>query len=98
MKKIYISGKITGLDPVDAEKKFQEAEEFLKHVFPEKNIVNPMKSNWKNKTWEDYMIDDIKLLFECDAIFMLYDWKDSKGATIEHFIAEVTNKEILYQR
>jgi len=96
--KIYISGQITGLKFEEAKKKFIEASQFLLknyHAY----IVNPLDDfNYqKNKTWNEYMINDIKWLLECDTIFMLDNWQKSRGARIEHFIAKETGKVILYQ-
>ena len=71
MKKIYISGKITGLDIKEAEALFLDAENYLRvnrECFP----VNPMRlvPYKKGKLWNEYMIDDLKLLFDCDSIYI----------------------------
>ena len=39
-------------------------------------------------TWADYMRADLKLLLDCDYIFMLEGWEDSKGARLERGLAE----------
>lgn len=39
-------------------------------------------------TWEDYMRRDIRWLLECDAILMLPQWSNSKGAIIEAQLAD----------
>lgn len=49
----------------------------------------------EGKTWEEYMIEDIQLLFGCKAICMLPNWKDSKGARIELNIAEEINLTLI---
>jgi hypothetical protein len=41
----------------------------------------------KAKSWKDYMITDIKALVDCDAIFLLVNWTESKGAIVEFYIA-----------
>jgi hypothetical protein len=97
MKKIYISGKITGLPIEEARYNFAVAEKRLRSIGYEP--INPMMEvpynpNW---TWNDYMIKDIKILLNCDGIYMLYNWKDSKGARIEHNIAVETDKIIIYE-
>ena len=85
--KIYISGKITGYEISEAAKKFKESENYLLEKGFEP--VNPFNlSKWNpDKTWKDYMIDDIKGLFDCEAIFMQSDWGQSKGARVEYAIA-----------
>lgn len=95
--KIYISGKITGLDLAEAERLFSEAEEKLRAVGH--TVVNPMKvlPYHPDHEWRDYMRADIKALVDCDAIYMLSNWTDSKGAKVEFFIAEKLDLTILYQ-
>jgi len=93
MGKIYISGKITGDENYKA--KFADSEwRLVKSGW--KSIVNPARLSPCN-TWENYMLRDIKLLFTCTAIYMLKDWKESKGARIEHAIALNINLLIIYQ-
>lgn len=88
--KVYISGKITG-KPLDlAVKEFRAVSMHLHGYSGITEVVNPMKEvpYVEGKIWEDYMKDDIKLLLDCDAIWMMNDWKDSKGARFEYLIAK----------
>jgi len=87
IKTVYISGKISGLDIKDVTEKFKKAEEILSKAGHD--VVNPMnhQSENLNQTWEEYMIQDLKLLMNCDVIYMLPDWKDSEGAKIERLVA-----------
>ena len=70
-KKIYVSGKITGLPMEHVKKKFGITCVYLREIGFEP--INPLEISpfAENKIWEDYMIDDIKELFKCDAIYML---------------------------
>jgi hypothetical protein len=97
MLKIYISGKISGLDPKVAKKKFDDAEIYLKSTGFE--VINPMNfgEGDPNKTWKDYMIEDINMLFDCDGIYMLDNWGNSKGARVERAIAIELCLQITYQ-
>ena len=36
-------------------------------------------------------------LVDCDAIYMLSNWKDSKGAMIENYTAITLGKEIMFE-
>lgn len=92
---VYISGQITGLEQEVAQAKFEEAEILL--VEKGYKPFNPMKLNPPtiSKRWKEYMLDDIILLFNCDAIYLLDNWQESKGARIEHFIAKEMNMVIL---
>ena len=40
------------------------------------------------KSWTWYMRKDIAGLMECDAIFLLKDWEESRGARLEYHIAQ----------
>lgn len=89
--KIYISGRITGVE--NFEDRFKEAELKLRKEYPDAEIVNPIiigkevEEQIINPTWNDYMRNCIKHLVECDSIYLLDDWKNSKGARLEYFIA-----------
>ena len=94
--KIYISGPVTGLPLEEAKKKFAQAAkqvEAFGHtpVIPFDNGLDPAAS------WEEWMVADIALLFECDGIYLLKGWESSKGARIENFIANQCGMEIIPQ-
>lgn len=93
MSKIYISGKITGDD--NFKQKFEKASSLLTG-WEKHEILNPCELPVQ-ENWAEYMIMDIKELFKCSHIFMLQDWKESKGARIEHAIALETGLTIIYQ-
>lgn len=93
--KIYISGKITGIEE-QAEKLFQVAEDRL--TAEGYDVINPFKINLdQNKSWEAYMREDVKALCDCDCVYMLLNWQDSKGARIEKQIAEYLKIKIIYE-
>ena len=92
MKKIYISGKITNNANYKAD--FEAAEFELKAAGFKP--VNPAKEQLPDgATWADYMRHDIKLLCDCDAIYMLKGWQESAGAKIEHKLARDLGIEII---
>lgn len=97
-KKTYISGKITGLELPEAEQNFHKAGLFLKKKYG-CDIINPMfdVEYHPEKTWAEYMLEDIKLLFTCDSIYMLNNWKDSKGARIEFNIAVELGINLIFE-
>ena len=43
------------------------------------------------------MLKDIADLLQCNAIYMLQGWEDSKGARIEHYIATEIGMPIMYE-
>lgn len=94
--KIYISGKITGLDYADVETKFQDAQNLLSDIGFE--VVNPLNNGLtKEHSWEQHMVKDFELLLPCDAIYMMDNWQDSTGARIEHRTAFEMNKDIWFE-
>lgn len=92
----YISGRISGLDFDDVIKNFKSAYDLLQSVGLQP--VNPLDNGLsRNETWEKHMIRDIEILLSCDAILMLDDWIDSRGARIEKVIAQEAGLRVLYQ-
>lgn len=94
--KVYLSGKITG-EP-NYKRLFAQAEIEVKiGIDKYAEVVNPCSVELSEEaTWRDYMKADIKLLTDCDIVFMLKNWKHSKGARIEHFIAKKLGIPIIY--
>ena len=91
----YISGKISGLPEDQVTEKFADMENRVrtwgwKPVNPATVVMHT------DCEWVDYMVEDIALLFGCDAIVMLPDWQQSNGARIEHAIAKMRNMVVLY--
>ena len=89
-EKVYISGQITGLEETAYMFLFGKVEKILEHEGYE--AVSPVRftefENPKNMEWKDFMRRDRKLLCDCDCIFLLPNWKESKGARLEATIAE----------
>ena len=89
--KIYISGKVTGEDPQECEKKFNNAAEYLKSKGH--TPINPysiLKDSGLG--YEDFMWVCFRLIDLCDVIYMLRDYKQSSGAMRELAYAGATNK------
>ena len=88
--KIYISGKISGLEIDAVEITFAMYEKQLKaHGF---EVVNPLNLPTPEKpTWQGYMRNDIKALMDCDAVYAMPNWRDSIGARIEVGLARELN-------
>ena len=50
--------------------------------------INPLKNGIEEtRPWHVHMRQDIKMLVDCDTIYMLPDWENSKGAKLEYQIA-----------
>ena len=61
--------------------------------------VNPfdLSEYHPDKTWEEYMVDDIRGLLGCNAIYHQSDWITSRGARVEHAIAEALGLHEMYE-
>ncbi len=92
-KKVYISGQITGLDEAEYKALFNKAADILRQFGYEP--VNPATldetENTKNWGWSDYMKHDIKMLCDCDYIYLLPNWRNSKDAKFEYMVADLLN-------
>lgn len=82
MKKIYIAGKVTGENQMECAYKFAAAQKGLEDQGFE--AVNPIEvvGDWETP-WEIAMDLCLAALETCDAIFMLPDHINSRGALIE---------------
>lgn len=86
IKKIYISGKITGLPVQEAIAKFRSAAEKIRRFGFEP--VSPFDNGLPLEAdWAEHIGKDISLLLRCDAIYLLDDYEKSEGARIELCIA-----------
>lgn len=89
--KIYISGGITDVE--DYQRNFSNAEQELRKEYPEAEIENPVifgkevEEKISEPKWKDYMKNCISHLLDCDAIYQIDGWQNSKGARLEYFIA-----------
>lgn len=80
--KVYISGPVTSLPYKEAKKNFSIAQQKLEKKGYE--VVNPLNIGLPLcDTWTNFMKADIKMLMDCDAIYMLAGWQGSQGAVIE---------------
>lgn len=97
--RIYVSGQIKGLDPDIAKANFHEASRCLERQGFD--VCNPLEipetfEPASREDWHACMVIDIEHLFKCDAIFMLHNWRISRGARAEHAIADVLDMPIFY--
>ncbi|MFA6726854.1 MAG: DUF4406 domain-containing protein [Prevotella sp.] len=92
-KKAYISGKVTGLTREEVLANFKQGEKVAKDLgyIP----VVPIYYITEDETWEGAMKIAIKLQMGCDVVLHLNNWEDSKGAVIEHQVAQMVNMPIL---
>lgn len=85
MQRIYISGPMSNLPGLNKAAFASEAGRLRDLGY---EVVNPGEVALPDgTTWAQYMRHDLKLLLDCDTIFMLPGWERSNGALIEHVVA-----------
>lgn len=95
MARIYISGPITGY--IDHNKgSFDMAEALLKKrgddpVNPQKILAFDLAYKW-----DDYLRADLKILCDCDGIYLLSRWQVSRGARLEYTVAQELGLTVEY--
>jgi len=96
LKTIYISGPMTGKEDFNREA-FKNAVVAL--VSQGWAVVNPheVPTGKEEPSYNDYMRADLKAMLDCEALYMLDGWEDSKGANIERNLAIQLDFEIHYQ-
>jgi hypothetical protein len=93
--RVYISGKITGDEHYL--KKFLDAEIALRAKGCE--VLNPcdVSQCFPFLSYDEFMRLDLALVDMADALYMLRDWKDSRGAKAEHERAVKAGKKIIFE-
>ena len=102
--KIFISGKITGERISQCSWKFYKARSEVRRMeiftsAEKATTIEPLDLPGIvfGISHQEAMEICMKELESCDAIFMLRDWKESKGATMEHEKANELGIKIIYQ-
>lgn len=83
--KIYISGPMTGHPELNYPAFNRAAEHFRKRGHA---VLNPAVHP-DGLTYREYLQIDMAMLFVAEAIFMLPNWTESKGAEAEAYLSRV---------
>lgn len=94
MKRIYIAGPMTGKPDLNFPLFHREAARLRAEGW---QVVNPAEINPDpGAGWLPCMRADIKQLVDCEAILMLPGWEWSRGASLEHHIAQRLEMRVIY--
>jgi hypothetical protein len=97
MKKCYIAGKIGDLPESVYKGEFERAknEVFALGFEPISPVDLPHEHN---RTWSDYMREDLIEMLNCDSLYAIRNWRQSHGATIEINLALSVGINIIHQK
>ena len=100
MKRIYISGPISGIDRAVYLSDFAEAERRLReNGYDTLNPTRLPPSRWlwiyKVLGYRLTLLYDLWHLMRCDGITMLAGWEQSRGARMEKTTADIFNIEVI---
>lgn len=94
--KVYISGAIAHYDMNERKEAFGDAEQRLRGMGFDP--VNPFKNGLPDEAhWREHMRADIRLLLDCEFIYMLQGWELSKGAKLELDVASSCGIKVLFE-
>jgi hypothetical protein len=90
LRRIYVSGQISGIDLDDAKQNFISACVKLQDSYCADFTVNPfdVKPFLGLKIWICYMINDVRAQSKCNYSAFQRNWIESRGAVIEYFFAK----------
>lgn len=107
MDRIYISGKIgSKIIDLDTRVKFKNAAQALKESGFE--VIDPTDQQTQSEIreyaikedlpfYDAALLYDLRMIADCDAIYMLSDWYTSPGSYTEFYFAKAIGKQIYFQ-
>lgn len=94
--KIYISGPISGRDIDEAREEFARASLYI--MGQGHTAVSPFDNGLSTDApYIEHLTADLRLLSECDAIYMLKGWNNSRGAQLELSYAKIYGLRIIVE-
>ena len=104
MKVIYVAGKYSAKCDWELYNNIHKARVVAHRLWKEGwAVICPHSNNAffsednESEEWKTYMAGLLAILGRCDAIYMMKDWEESKGAPIELREAQALGLEIIYE-
>lgn len=95
-KKIYISGPLSGYDYKERQETFTTIQRILEYMNYE--VKNPLGNcSLCDSAKRQNMREDLKMLLDCDEIFMMDGWNRSQDCLLELNVAVAANMQVLYE-
>ncbi len=96
MKKCYIAGKIGDLPEAEYKANFENAKKEVEALgfVPVSPVDLPHEHD---RTWSNYMREDLIEMLKCDSVYALRNWRISPGAVIEINTALSVGINIIHQ-
>lgn len=96
---VYLAGKVSG--DSGYREKFLNGENHVRLLIGDEQgkgvkVINPAEECPTHWGWWRCMAHLLPLLAGSEFVAMLPDWKESRGARIEHLTARILNKTIIY--
>ena len=96
MKKLYISGPISGHNIEERKETFSRMKEMLERDGYE--VFNPMENGLEHDApTKEHMKRDLLALLDCDCIYMLAGWNHSAGCLTELHVATACGLSVKFE-
>lgn len=92
-EKVFISGKVSGIEYYVAYQTFANAERLLSQQGYK--VINPMKICKKHWSWVRCVVKCLWAIMFCSKIHQLPNWQESRGARIEYKWAKFLRKRFI---
>ena len=93
--KIYIAGPMTGIPEFNFPV-FHALAATLRHEGF--TVISPAEIDPDpSREWADCLRRDLPEMLKCDTIYLLKGWDKSKGARLEHHIAEALGMTVIFE-
>jgi hypothetical protein len=95
MKKVFLSGPVTGLDYEQVKKNFNQAEQLF--LDKDYQVMNPVTFVPAGEDWNKAMRRCLVAISSCNTIYLLKGFEGSRGSTLELVIAHELEMEVIFE-